>query len=54
MNHISHVLFLVQKTCQNPNLGDAKLRHITFAARNLSHQSKKVRHCFQRSDHRML
>ena len=47
MNHISHVLFLVLKTCQNLNSGDAQLRHVTLAARHLSHQSKKVKHRFQ-------
>ena len=33
MNHISHALFLVLKTCQNPNPGDAQRRDISLSAR---------------------
>ena len=40
---MNHVLFLVLKTCQNPNPGDAKLRDIALAAKHPSHQSKKVK-----------
>ena len=54
MNHISHVLFLAPKTCQNPNPGDAELKDIPLAARHPSFQCKKVRHRFQHSDHRVL
>ena len=39
MYHISHVLFLVLKSCQNLNPGDARLRDISLAARHSSHQS---------------
>ena len=42
MNHISHVLFLVLKTCQNPNPAEAKLRDTSRAARHPSHQSEKL------------
>ena len=42
MNHISHALFLVLKTCQNPNPGDAQLRDISLSARRPSHQCKKL------------
>ena len=41
-NHISHVLFLVLKSCQNPNPEDAQLRDIFFAARHTPFQSKKL------------
>ena len=42
MNHISHALFLVLKTCQNPNPGDAQRRDISLSARRPSHQCKKL------------
>ena len=54
MNHISHVLFLILKSYQNQNSGDAQPRDISLAARHLSHQSKKVRHRFQPSNHRVI
>ena len=49
MNHVIHALILVLKACQNPNTGDDQL-----AVRHPSHQSKKVRHRFQHSDHMVL
>ena len=54
MNFVSHVLFLVLKTCQNSNPGDVQLRDISLAARHPSHQSKKGRKHFQHSDHGVL
>ena len=54
MNHISHALFLILKSCQNKKSGDAQPRYISLAARHLSHQSKKVRHRFQPSNHRVI
>ena len=54
MNHITHLLFLALKTCQNLNPGDARLEDITLAARYPSHQSKKVRDRFQYSNHRVV
>ena len=51
---MNHVLFLVLKTCQNPNLGDAQLKNISLAARHPSHQSRNIKHRFQHSDHRVL
>ena len=54
MNHVSHVLSLVLKTCQNPNPRDVHLRDIFLAAIHPSHHSKNVRHSFQHSDHRVL
>ena len=42
MDHLSHVLFLVLKTYQNQNPGDAQLRDISFVARHNSHQSRKL------------
>ena len=50
MNHVSHVLSFAQKTCQNPNPGDALLRAISLAARHPS----QVRHNFEHADHRVL
>ena len=47
MNHITLVLFLALKTCQNPNPGDAQIRDISLAARHSSHQSNTIRHRFQ-------
>ena len=41
MNHITLVLFLVLKTCQNPNPGDTQLKDISIATRPPSHQRKK-------------
>ena len=32
MNHLSHVLFLILKICQNPNPGNAQVKDITLAA----------------------
>ena len=54
MNHITHLLFLALKTCQNLNPGDAQLEDINLAARHPSHQSKKVRDRFQYSNHRVV
>ena len=54
MNHITHLLFLALKTCQNRNHGDAQLEDITLAARHPSHQSKKVSDRFQYSNHRVV
>ena len=54
---MNHVLFLVLKTCLNPNPGDAQLKDISLTAKHPSHQSKKakkVRHRSQHSDHRVL
>ena len=54
MNHISHVLFVVLKTCQNRNLGDTQLRDKSLTTRHPSHQSKKIFNRFQHSDHGVL
>ena len=43
LNKYESCLFLALKTCQNPNLGDAQLRNISFAAKNPSHQSRKLK-----------
>ena len=40
MNHINHVLFLVLKTCPNPNSRDIQLRVTSLASRHSSHQGK--------------
>ena len=40
---MNNILFLVLKTCQNPKLGDAKVRDISLTTKHPSHQSKKVK-----------
>ena len=42
MNHISHVLFLILKKCQNPNPRNAQVRDITLAARIPRHKGKQL------------
>ena len=54
MNYRSHDLYLVLKIRQTPNPRDEQLRDVSLAARDLSNHSKKVRHLFQHSDHRVL
>ena len=42
MNHLSHVLFLILKICQNPNPGNAQVKDITLAARIPTHKGKQL------------
>ena len=42
MNHINHVLFLILKTCQDPNPRDVQLRDIFFLVRHPPHKRKKI------------
>ena len=42
MNRMSHVLFLVLKTCQNRNPRGSWVRDISLAARHPSYRDKKL------------